>query len=645
MRQLRALFDKLLVKNTPWFWSKQCQASFEQVKVILKSDLLLTHFDPQHPIKVAADASSYGIGAVILHCYPDNTEKVISHAARSLTVAEQKYSQIEKEALALIFAVTKFHRMLHGRKFTLCTDHKPLISVFGSKKGIPVHTANRLQRWALTLLAYDFDIQHINTEKFGHADVLSRLMNRNQPVTEDYVIASVSIIEADVQQILIEAVRNLPVTCEMIRKATAEDPVLQTVASYIKTTWPTSKIGKDIQLFYNRRDSLMEINGCLLMSERLVIPFMFQKRILNQLHVGHPGIVRMKALARSYVYWPNLDSEVESMVKQCSQCASVAKAPIKTTLASWPLSTKPWQRIHIDYAGPFEGHNFLVIVDSFSKWPEIFIQTTTTSTATIAKLREIFSRFGSPETIVSDNGTQFTSHQFQQFCETNGVEHIRSPPFHPQSNGQAERFVDTFKRALSKMKGEEVTSDCLQTFLRCYRTTPNAALPNNVTPAEQMFGRKIRIPLDLLRPVIDTNDKFRQRNYSMESRFNQQHGAVKREFYPDDLVYVMDYSTPKRSWVPAIIINRCGNTIYSVKIGQHIHRRHTNQIRSRSLKDNTDTKDKLVAIPFDMLVDTFNVPKPNPISTNDSTNSVVKSPPLPRRNPVRQVRQRLQSRS
>ena len=119
----------------------------------------------------------------------------------------------------------------------------------------------------------------------------------------------------------------------MIRKATAEDLVLQTVASYIKTTWPTSKIGKDIQLFYNRRDSLMEINGCLLMSERLVIPFMFQKRILNQLHVGHPGIVRMKVLVRSYVYWPNLDSEVESMVKQCSRCASVAKAPIKTTLA------------------------------------------------------------------------------------------------------------------------------------------------------------------------------------------------------------------------------------------------------------------------------------------------------------------------
>ena len=104
---------------------------------------------------------------------------------------------------------------------------------------------------------------------------------------------------------------------------------------------------------------------------------------------------------------------------------------------------------------------------------------------------------------------------------------------------------ETFKRALFKVKGEKEKSDCLKTFLRCYRTTPNAALSNNVTPA--LLGRKIRIPLDLLRPAIDANDKFCRRNHSMESIFNQQHGAIKREFYSDDLVYVMDYSKPKRS--------------------------------------------------------------------------------------------------
>lgn len=184
-----------------------------------------------------------------------------------------------------------------------------------------------------------------------------------------------------------------------------------------------------------------------------------------------------------------------------SRCASVAKAPIKNTLASWPVSTKPWSRIHIDYAGPFEGHNFLVIVDAFSKWPEICIQSSTTSAATIASLRELFARFGAPDVLVSDNGTQFASKEFEEFCKINGINHIRSPPFHPQSNGQAERFVDTFKRALLKLKGEEVTSSALQTFLQCYRTTPNLSLPENATPAERMFGRKIRIPLDLLRPT------------------------------------------------------------------------------------------------------------------------------------------------
>ncbi|KFD47808.1 hypothetical protein M514_11288 [Trichuris suis] len=163
-------------------------------------------------IVVAADASEKGLGAAIMHRFPNGRDKAITHASRAHTSAEKKYSQIEKEALSLIFAVKKFHRMIHGRKFTLLTDHQPL-SIFGCKKGVPVHSANRLQRWAIILFTYDLPMQYRSSTNFGCADALSRLIANRQPPTEDAVIASV---DAEVRRLFIDALRSLPLTAEKI---------------------------------------------------------------------------------------------------------------------------------------------------------------------------------------------------------------------------------------------------------------------------------------------------------------------------------------------------------------------------------------------------------------------------------------------
>lgn len=177
MRKLRQPLDDLLKKESSFQWTDKCQRSFDRFKEVLQSPLFLTHYNPRLEIVVSADASNVGIGARIAHRFPDGTEKAIYHASRKLTPAESRYSQIEKEALGLVYAVTKFHRMIYGRRFILQTDHKPLLAIFGSKRGIPLYTANRLQRWALTMLLYDFRIEHISTDNFGHADILSRLIN------------------------------------------------------------------------------------------------------------------------------------------------------------------------------------------------------------------------------------------------------------------------------------------------------------------------------------------------------------------------------------------------------------------------------------------------------------------------------------
>lgn len=557
IRELRAPMDELLKKEVPWNWNLKCQTVFNKFKTALADITQLVHYDPTQVVTVAADASNSGVGACLYHTYADGSRRPIAHAARALLPAEVNYSQVEKEGLALIFGVKKFHRYIYGRKFVLETDHKPLLSIFGSKKGIPAYTANRLQRWALLLTSYEFEVCYTNTNAFGHADVLSRLMGgveRNEE--EDYIVACVQCDE----EVLDEGLQNLPVRYDAIRRATDKCKDLQRVVECLRTKWPpnpevTKSESNPFNCFYRRKDDLLEIKGIIFFGERVVIPGPFRRKVLEQLHEGHPGISRMTQLARAYAYWPGIDGQIKEFVQGCSKCASCARLPIKTTLESWPIPSRPWQRIHIDYAGPQGGMWYLVIVDAYSKWLEVFETSSTTTSSTVACLRRTFARYGIPEQVVSDNGVQFTSDEFARFCKLNGVEHLRTAPYHPQSNGQAERFVDILKRGLKKIKGEATVSEDLQTFLRTYRTTPSATTPNGKSPADEFFGRHIRTSLDLLRPPVE---ETRQTNSKQNDQFNVKHGAKHREFQVGDKVMALCHRGNSTFWASGIVTGRRG---------------------------------------------------------------------------------------
>ncbi|CAD6200371.1 unnamed protein product, partial [Caenorhabditis auriculariae] len=395
MRQIRTPLDALLKKDKPFEWSTECQDAFQRVKDVLASPLLLTHFDPKLDIIVAADASDYGIGAVILHRYANGSEKAIYHASRSLNEAEKKYAQIEKEGLALIFAVRKFHRYIFGRRFTLLTDHKPLLAIFGNKKGLPVYSANRLLRWSLILRGYDFKIEYRSTTNFGQADALSRLISDDQQPTEDIVIAKAA-LDADAEYRA--AAVFLPVTLKDVAKETVNDETLKDVIDSVRSNGSRKKHSNAAAKYLNQPQLLSLQDDCLFFGPRIIIPTSLRQRVLKQLHEGHPGEKRMKVLARQYVFWTNINADIENYVKTCHNCQQVQKAPVKTELFSWPQEDRPWSRIHIDYAGPFLGKMYLVAVDAYSKWPEIFEMTSTTSSATIKQLTELFAQFGNPET-------------------------------------------------------------------------------------------------------------------------------------------------------------------------------------------------------------------------------------------------------
>ncbi|XP_028969202.1 uncharacterized protein K02A2.6-like [Galendromus occidentalis] len=591
MAELREPLNKLLKKNTPFVWNNDCEKAFEKAKTILQSDLLLTHFNPNLPIIVSADASSYGLGCVIFHRFPDGSVKAVQHAARSLTETERKYAQIEKEALALVFAVRKFHKYLYGRKFTLNTDHKPLITIFKQGSGISAHAANRLQRWALILLDYTFDIQYKKTTDFGEADALSRLISIRQTDSneEDKVIARV---EKEIQAELQTSINRMPITAEQVRQESKKCSLLQAAMDHVSTgQWP--KLTKENDLFnlYSRKDNLSIVDGCLIYNNRVVIPRTLKENILITLHEGHPGIARMKTLAREYVFWNNLDKDIEDLVRRCDQCQRAGKMPKKVPLEPWPDTGKPWKRVHADFAGPMKGVYYLIIVDSFSKWPEVLPTKKITAEATIELLDEVCSRYGYPEELVTDNGLQFAASTTKDFCVQRGIKQIFTAPYNPMSNGQAERFVDTFKRSFKKMAEEEGTpGQKIRTILRTYRSTPNRTI-NDKTPAELFVGRKLRSRMDLLRPssaakINSINAPGPSYRARMKNDFDRHQGAVTKTFEPEDWVYATQFRNNKTSWVPGVVKRRTGAVNYEVDIAGDLARKHANQLKKRDTRNS-----------------------------------------------------------
>lgn len=550
----------LLADNVNWNWTVECHSACEKVKEALVSSEVLVHYDPKKPVSLAVDASAYGLGAVISHTI-GNDDRPIAYASRTLTSAERNYSQIEKEALAIIYGIRKFHQYLYGRRFTLITDHKPLTFILGPKKGIPVLATSRLQRWAIQLSSYQFDIKYRSTTKNGNADTLSRFpIDTDDDAELDYGAAKVNKLQLS----------KLPITASQIAMATKNDILLSRVMYFVKNGWPCEKPENELLPFYRVRDELTVEEGCLLRGIRVIVPDRYRDDILNELHGNHPGMVRMKALARMYVWWPNLDTDVETRVAKCESCRKQLPNMPQSRTNPWLWPNKPWQRVHIDYAGPFLNEMFLVVVDAHSKWLDVVRMSSTSAESTINALRYMFSAYGLPKEVVSDNGPQFVAAEFELFLKNNGIRHIKSAPYHPSSNGEAERAVRTFKTGMKTLEDEEGTfNQKLATFLLSYRTTPHTL--TKVTPSELFMGRKLRTRLDSIRPNLEQSVQLR----------NQNHTKSCRVLEVGDLVMVRDYRGRHRkpSWTKGLILRRLGPVTYTVQVGDLQWKRHIDQIR------------------------------------------------------------------
>ena len=282
--------NSLLKQNQKWKWTQECQKAFETAKEKLAQAPVLAHYDAALPLRLAGDASNSGLGVVLSHCLPDGSERPVAYASRTLTCSEQNYSQLEKEALSLVYGVKKFHSYLYGRTFELLTDHKPLTTILGPKTGIPSIAAARLQRLSLLLSCYQYQIKYKSTQYHPNADCLSRLPLSPLNSSEPDIVAYTSTV------FNINQIAAMPVSSNQIAEATRRDPTLTRVLLYTKQGWPTH-IELVLRPYSDRRNEQTIDQNCLLWRIRVIVPAKYTEQVLQELHQSHPGIVRMKTVA------------------------------------------------------------------------------------------------------------------------------------------------------------------------------------------------------------------------------------------------------------------------------------------------------------------------------------------------------------
>ena len=571
--------NRLRSLDVPFNFGDREKKAFDKLKTLLSSDLVLTIYNPELELKLDTDASSVGLGAVLSHVDDTGTERPIEYISRTLTKTERNYSMIEKEALAIVWATKRLHRYLFGRPFTLVTDHKPLESIFHPSRGIPSMVAGRLQRWSLFLSGYSYKIQFRPTSKHCNADLCSRFP---LPVEEEREFDDE--LNDQLQLKPLNSVFSIHylgddkplIDAQLIANETRHDKTLSKVLKFVKDGWnekPPADV--DLKPFHTRRNELSVDQNCVIWGSRVVIPESMRKDVLSLIHAAHMGISQTKALARGYVYWPNMDAEIENIVKSCEPCQLNQKKPAKSTPHPWNKATEPWERIHIDFCGPIFGSMWMIVVCSYSKWLEVVKMPNITSKRVIEELRDIFCRWGLPRILVSDNGSSLTSEEFKDFMSKNQIKHILIPAYSPASNGQAEVSVGLFKRAMKRMilTNPDVRYN-LASWLLNYRNTPHTT--TGVEPAVAMIKRRTRNALSFLHPSLSgklAKSTLEDQSTIAESKVRQLNVNETVSFY-DEM---------KKCWKHGTIDGKEGTKVLLIKTPDGIYRKHLDQVIKRQV--------------------------------------------------------------
>lgn len=495
----------LLKKDNEWYWGDCEEHAIQQLKRELCAAPVLALFAAREPAVVSVDASAHALGAVLLQA-----GRPVEFASLTLTDTQQRYAQIEKEMLAIVFALERFHQYVFGKSdITVETDHKPLEALFlKSLDSVPA----RLQRMMLRVQRYDFSVVYKPGKYMYIADTLSRA-----PLPE-LLHAKVSEEVEEQTCYLLKNVRFSEDKLELVKQYTLSDIECQTLIRYLKIGWPSNKYEVEdcARAHWSYRESIEYVNGILFKNNLVFIPSGLRSEMLSRVHEGHLGIDRCKRRARDVMFWPGMSRDVEMVVRRCRVCAELAPLPQREPMIPHHIPGVPWNKIGSDIF-EYNRKYFLILVDYFSNFVEVSPLTSITSKSVIAAMKDQFARHGIPHELITDNGPAYVSKEFKAFTHTWGFKHSTSSPNYPQSNGRSERAVRTIKTLISKSIN---SGDDFYIALLNYRSAPRDGI---ASPAQLMMGRRIntRLPAHSSKLQPDRDNCVDYRNIIRNSNNNK----------------------------------------------------------------------------------------------------------------------------
>ncbi|XP_065196908.1 uncharacterized protein LOC135828389 [Sycon ciliatum] len=537
LSQVTEPLRSIVKQPEPFVATESLIAAFNAVKQAVASSLqTLAYFRPSPDVRtaVSCDASPQGLGAILWQ-HDDKGQWVpVTCASRSLTDVETRYSQMEREMLGVVFALTRFRQYVLGRDVDVFTDHRPLLHIVQKPfDDVPP----RLQRWLVSLMPYSYSLKHIPGKQLLCVDALSRA-----PLKTTVSSPAESRSLNEYVNMVLEAA---PVNLEEIRRATQDDATLHSVLQRVLTSsWRDASPAE--QPYYLVRDQLTAADGVLLLSARVVIPEGLRHSVMALAHEGHPGQEAFQDSLRQRVWWPGLTKDASLYVERCSECWRR-----RTNSPQDLLPTEiegVWEKLAIDLVS-IEGHSVLSLIDYGSRYPILKVLSSTTTTAIVDELDEVFALFGLPSVLVSDNRPQFVSEQMTTFLQRLGIRHIRSSPRYPRSNGMVERLHRLVKERMVALKPHLPFRRRLNQVLFDVRHSRHRML--GTSPNEALFSRPLRSRVPTMIPPRIVNPSIQLRAKATMARDHDARRGVKAlpHLQAGKRVILHDgYNDPAKPW-------------------------------------------------------------------------------------------------